>query len=44
VFPEQCRRFAVHEKLGSLPIEEILKPVIALAKEELLLPKNKKIN
>jgi gamma-glutamyltranspeptidase/glutathione hydrolase len=25
--------FAVHEKLGSLPIEEILKPVIALAKK-----------
>ena len=31
--------FAVHEKLGSLPIEDILKPVIALAKRGLIVTK-----
>ncbi|MBG6062244.1 gamma-glutamyltranspeptidase/glutathione hydrolase [Flavobacterium sp. CG_9.1] len=31
--------FAVHEKLGSLPIEEILKPVIALAKRGVVVTK-----
>ena len=31
--------FAVHEKLGSLPIEEILKPVIELAKKGVIVTK-----
>ncbi|MFV8354428.1 gamma-glutamyltransferase [Flavobacterium sp. XS2P14] len=31
--------FAVHEKLGSLPIEEILKPVIALAERGVIVTK-----
>lgn len=31
--------FAVHEKLGSLPIEEILKPVIALAEKGVIVTK-----
>lgn len=31
--------FAVHEKLGSLPIEEILKPVIALAERGVVVTK-----
>jgi gamma-glutamyltranspeptidase/glutathione hydrolase len=31
--------FAVHEKLGSLPIEEILKPVIALAERGVMVTK-----
>ncbi|MFV5685052.1 gamma-glutamyltransferase [Flavobacterium sp. GB2R13] len=31
--------FAVHEKLGSLPIEEILKPVIALAEKGVIVSK-----
>ncbi len=32
--------FAVHKKLGSLPIEEILKPVIALAEKGVIVTKN----
>ena len=32
--------FAVHKKLGSLPIEEILKPVIALAERGVIVTKN----
>ncbi|NDP27222.1 MAG: gamma-glutamyltransferase [Flavobacterium sp.] len=32
--------FAVHRKLGSLPIEEILKPVIALAERGVIVTKN----
>ncbi|MDI5896304.1 gamma-glutamyltransferase [Flavobacterium algoritolerans] len=31
--------FAVHEKLGSLPIEEILKPIIALAERGVIVTK-----
>jgi gamma-glutamyltranspeptidase/glutathione hydrolase len=31
--------FAVHEKMGSLPIEEILKPVIALAESGVIVTK-----
>jgi hypothetical protein len=34
--------FAVHKKLGSLPIEEILKPVIELAERGVVVTTNKK--
>ena len=34
--------FATHEKFGSMPIEEILEPVIALAKEGFVVTENQK--